>query len=135
MQRVALRSKGNGQSRNGDLLAIQANSTRGSFEEGHPKHAGRPKGAKNRHTNHMRDIMEMAAAAVGEDGNGKDGYFGWLRMMCKKHPLEFLVVMAKIQPKQFHAQIDQQVDVYYETVEEAKAALEKQGIVIDHVVS
>jgi hypothetical protein len=25
--------------------------------------------------------------------------------------------------------------VYYETVEEARAALEKQGIVIDHVVS
>jgi hypothetical protein len=126
MKRVALR---NGR----DLTAIQTTVVKG-FEEGHPRYGGRAKGTKNRSTNAMRDIMEMAAAAVGEDGKAKDGYFGWLKMMCRNHPLEFLVVMAKLQPKQFHAQIDQSVDVYYETVEEAKAALEKQGIVIDHVV-
>ena len=129
MNRVALKSKRNGK----DLAAVQITPTKG-FEEGHLKHGGRQKGSKNKATNYMRDIMEAAAAAVGEDGEGRDGYFGWLRMMCRKHPLEFLVVMAKLQPKQFHAQIDSSVDVYYETVEEAKLALEKQGIVIDHVV-
>lgn len=102
------------------------------FQKGHPGGPGRPKGSHNRPYRLMSDIMEQAAAAVGSDDKGKDGYLGWLEKMCRVHPVEFLWVLARLQPQKFNMRVEEvKVDVNYETVAEAEEALRQAGLIID----
>jgi hypothetical protein len=104
------------------------------FQKGHVRIGGRVKGTPNKATGAMREIMKLVAASVGEDGKGKNGYAGWLRKICKKHDVIFFLTMAKLEPTKFIAEVEHTLEMHYETLEEAKENLAKEGLVIDHVL-
>jgi hypothetical protein len=116
-----------------DVVPLQRNAD-GSFAAGHAKVGGRQVGTPNRVKQAMRDWMEEAAAQVGYDGQGAEGYVGWLRARCEESPKLFLKVLAGLQPRNVNAEVTNVLDVKYETVEEAREALRQHGLVIDHVV-
>jgi hypothetical protein len=107
--------------------------SKSGFQPGHPKWGGRQPGTQNRQYALMSEIMEEAAAQVGSDGEGEGGYIGWLRYMCRTHPVEYLWVLARLQPQKFNMRMEEvKVDVTYETVEQAREALKREGLLIEH---
>jgi hypothetical protein len=123
-------------------MIVEAEEEKQAIIRGRPlpkgkKLGGRKKGTPNAATQHMRDMMEMAAHAVGFDGKGQGGALGYLARYAMEHMKEFNETWAKIEPRKVAVQHDQTftANVRYETVEEARKALEDHGIVIDAVLS
>jgi hypothetical protein len=78
----------------------------------------------------MIDAIIMAAEEVGENGKGKDGLVGYFRSVARSHPQLFLRLLVQAE-LQIEKKPDDPLERSYETVEEAKEALRKEGISID----
>lgn len=63
-----------------------------------PISPGRPKGVPNRTTTVLKDAILLAAGDVGEDGNGKDGLQGYLRMVAKTDVKAFSGLVGRVLP-------------------------------------
>jgi hypothetical protein len=106
-------------------------------EKGHARWGGRTKGTANKTNKQMRDLILEAAADVGEDGEGKDGVLGFLRDCARHERVAYLNALVKLVPHQLVARVNTTLTVehvQYETIEEAREALEKEGIIINQVL-
>jgi hypothetical protein len=61
---------------------------------------GRPKGSANKTTAALKDAILKAAEAVGEDGKGKLGLEGYLRMVAQADVKAFSGLLGKVLPLQ-----------------------------------
>lgn len=61
---------------------------------------GRQKGVPNKSTQVLKDAILEAAEAVGENGKGKDGLIGYLKMVAKKEPKAFATLLGRVLPLQ-----------------------------------
>lgn len=65
----------------------------------HPR-AGRRPGNGNRHTRVLKDAILLAAEATGENGEGLNGLLGYLKLIARKEPKSFCMLLAKVLPLQ-----------------------------------
>jgi len=63
----------------------------GTFEPGHAKLGGRKKGTRNVISPEHKMVLLEAAHRVGNDGNGKDGAFGYFRWVATRDLTFFYV--------------------------------------------
>jgi hypothetical protein len=61
---------------------------------------GRPKGVPNKTTTLLKEAILNAATDVGEDGEGKEGLVGYLRVLAKTEPKAFSSLLGKVLPLQ-----------------------------------
>jgi hypothetical protein len=61
---------------------------------------GRKPGVPNRITAVLKDAIVLAATAVGEDGNGKNGLLGYLIAMARDEKRVFGALLARVIPLQ-----------------------------------
>ena len=61
----------------------------GSFKPGHKKLGGRKRGTPNLFPPDYQKAVFEAASRIGEDGNGKDGFNGYLMWVATRHPRIF----------------------------------------------
>lgn len=71
-----------------------------SFKDGHKKNGGRPKGRLNKTTAVLKDAVLMAATLVGQDGRGRDGLVGYLKMLAVKERVVYVRLLEKVLPLQ-----------------------------------
>jgi hypothetical protein len=117
----------------GEVVPIQEKRPPG-FQPGHPKYGGRKLGTpNNRGIKAMREWMDEAAHLFGYDGKGAGGQLGFFIRRLEENPDLFFEVMAKLQPRVLQAANEQRlaVDMNYETAEQAREALAREGIIID----
>ena len=86
----------------------------------------------------MTNILEgivQAAARVGSDGRGKNGFVGYLTYLARRHPTVFAGLIAKVIPLQLAARVDHRVTevTTYKTVAEVKAELVRRGIDLERL--
>lgn len=60
--------------------------------------AGRQKGTPNKVPALLKDAIIQAAIEVGENGKGKDGLVGYLKLRAKTDPGPFMALMGKVLP-------------------------------------
>ena len=58
------------------------------------------KSAHNRITRDLKEGIIDAAIAIGEDGKGKGGLLGYLKMLARKHPKYYTALLARVLPLQ-----------------------------------
>lgn len=61
---------------------------------------GRPKGVPNKTTAALKDAILAAAAAHGENDNGKNGLEGYLRKVAREDVKAFSGLLGKVLPMQ-----------------------------------
>jgi hypothetical protein len=110
------------------------------FEAGNQLAAGTKRGP-SRATNMMKTLVMDAAGDLGFDGKGRDGTRGWLRRQALDHPKDYLKLMGKMMPAYVMLEMKTQVNALirhsteredYQSLDEAKRALEEDGITLDH---
>jgi hypothetical protein len=104
------------------------------FEKGMKKIAGRQRGTPNRFNKDVQDLLWDAMQAVGYNGKGQGGVLGYMAKTAEAHRPEFLAAIVRVCPQRLVALFSQtNVNLRYETVEEAKKALANEGLLIDHL--
>jgi hypothetical protein len=68
----------------------------GSFKPGHKKLGGRKKGTPNALSADYVSAVLEAAYRVGRDGNGKDGFVGYLRWLFIKCPKVACILLSRV---------------------------------------
>ena len=58
------------------------------------------KRAHNKITRDLKEGIIDAAIAIGEDGKGKGGLLGYLKMLARKHPKYYTALLARVLPLQ-----------------------------------
>ncbi|MCC8950694.1 hypothetical protein H8A97_37945 [Bradyrhizobium sp. Arg62] len=78
----------------------------GRFVKGAPKpaSAGRAKGKRNRTTVLLKEAILEAATLVGQDGRGKDGLIGYLKMLAVKERAVYARLLERVLPMQLHVE-------------------------------
>ena len=61
---------------------------------------GRPKGLENKTTKLLKDVLIIAAEAVGSDGDGKDGLSGYCEDLARNEKKAFAALMGRLLPLQ-----------------------------------
>lgn len=72
-------------------------------EENRPKRVktgGRQKGSLNKTTGLLKDAILKAAEDSGEDGSGKDGLVGYLRLVARSDIKAFASLLGRVLPLQ-----------------------------------
>ncbi|MBR0847108.1 hypothetical protein JQ543_05050 [Bradyrhizobium diazoefficiens] len=64
------------------------------------------KRAHNKITRDLKEGIIDAAIAVGEDGKGKGGLLGYLKMLARKHPKYYTQLLARVLPLQVSGGVD-----------------------------
>jgi len=109
--------------------------------------AGRPAGSQNKIPKLMRDTLLVAADMGGEleehlirnpetgeivrvtyKLSGKGGLLGFCLWVMRNHPVQFFNALVKTMPMQLAIKGAVDLNVRYETEEEARRALEERGI-------
>jgi hypothetical protein len=98
-----------------------------SFQKGMPKppNSGRAKGKRNRTTVMLKEAILTAAELCGQDGKGKDGMVGYLKMLAVKERALFTRLLEKVLPMQLNVE-DKTVKMY--SAEEAAQRLRERGL-------
>jgi hypothetical protein len=107
--------------------ATTARREDGRFARGAPKPAtaGRAKGRKNKTTIMLKEAVLKAAELCGQDGRGKDGMIGYLRMLASREKALFSRLLEKVLPLQLNVR-DDTPRTY--TPDEAAARLKERGL-------
>jgi hypothetical protein len=87
---------------------------------------GRPKGATNLMTRELKEAILGGCSDVGENGKGKGGLRGYMRRMAKQDTKTMGTLLRAILPTE--VTVEEKQDWAYQTIEEAKAELERLGI-------
>jgi hypothetical protein len=87
--------------------------------------SGRKKGVRNRTTTILKDAILQAATLVGQDGRGKAGLVGYLKMLAVKEHAVYARLLEKVLPMQLHVE-DKTVPQY--TAEQAVARLRERRL-------
>jgi hypothetical protein len=111
------------------------------FQPGNKLAAGNKRGP-DKYTTMIKTLVLDAAGDLGYDGNGLDGTRGWLRRQAKDLPRDYLKLMGKLMPQyialemrtQINAMFRMSTEREYESVEDARKALEDDGITIDNLM-
>ena len=99
--------------------------TNGTFKKGVRPGSGRAKGTRNRTTTLLKDAILQAATLVGQDGKGKDGLVGYLKMLAVKERAVYSRLLEKVLPMQLHVE-DKSKPLY--TAAEALQQLRERGL-------
>jgi len=86
---------------------------------------GRPKGAQNKVTRELRDLILEAVDRVGSDGRGKDGRLGYLMSLATDVPSSYAVLLRAILPVDVKATVTHRREL---TLDEAVAQLKARGL-------
>jgi hypothetical protein len=102
-------------------------TAKGKFVKGTPRppNTGRAKGVRNRTTTMLKDAILTAATLVGQDGKGKDGLVGYLKMLAMRERAVYARLLEKVLPMQLHVE-DKTKQML--TPEEAVAQLQQRGL-------
>jgi hypothetical protein len=102
-------------------------TAKGKFVKGTPRppNTGRAKGVRNRTTTMLKDAILTAATLVGQDGKGKDGLVGYLKMLAIRERSVYARLLEKVLPMQLHVE-DKTKQML--TPEEAVAQLQQRGL-------
>jgi hypothetical protein len=92
-----------------------------------PGNSGRPVGSKVFWTKTLREDILAAVAELGSDGRGRGGLRGWLKLMAKRHPVEYLKVVARVLPFEVHRVVEEEEPVY-RSIPEIQQELARRGI-------
>lgn len=68
------------------------------MKPGHAKMGGRVKGTSNKSTVLLKEAILLAAEAVGQDGKGKEGLLGYLKMAAVSQPKAFITLLGRLLP-------------------------------------
>ena len=101
------------------------NAPNGYFAKGNP---GRPKGVATKALNDIRKLILEAADEVGEDGAGKDGAKGYLKMLATEHPPVFAQLLVKTMPNRMEAVVESNTHVTFTSVAEVEAEIQRRGL-------
>lgn len=99
----------------------------GMFVKGNVRapNTGRAKGTRNRTTTLLKDAILTAATLVGENGKGKDGLVGYLKMLAVKEKVVYARLLEKVLPLQIA--VEDRTKPQY-TVAEAAQKLRERGL-------
>lgn len=99
------------------------------FKKGGPPGPGRGKGTQNKITRTLKDAILQAAESVGEDGWGKDGTLGYLRIVAMHDFKTFGGLLGRVLPHVIAgAGEDGAIKVVYQTADQVRKALEDAGL-------
>jgi hypothetical protein len=75
---------------------------KGTFVKGTPRppNTGRARGTRNRTTTLLKDAILTAATLVGQDGKGRDGLVGYLKMLAVRERAVYARLLEKVLPMQ-----------------------------------
>jgi hypothetical protein len=104
--------------------------TNGHFVKGHKKIAGRKKGTMNRVAQAWKELIEQAAAQVGQDGKGKGGALGYLINVARKDYRTFCGLIGKVMPLQVNHSA-QTVRVFHLDAERLRGASDAELEVLE----
>lgn len=82
---------------------------------------GRAKGTPNKTTALLKDAILKAAQEVGNDGKGKDGLIGYLRLVAVHEISAFASLLGKVLPMQVTGADGGALEVTFRTVYEEVA--------------
>jgi len=99
----------------------------GKFAKGFtkPRTYGRKKGTPNKTTVLLKQAILDAATLVGQDGRGKDGLVGYLKMLAVKERAVYARLLERVLPLQLNVE-DKSAPQY--TAAEAAAKLRERGL-------
>lgn len=102
-------------------------TAKGTFVKGTPRppNTGRAKGTRNRTTTMLKDAILTAATLLGQDGKGKDGLVGYLKMLAVKERAVYARLLEKVLPMQVH--VEDKTSTKY-TAEEAVQRLRERKL-------
>jgi hypothetical protein len=86
---------------------------------------GSRKGRPNKITKLVREAIVEAAALVGEDGDGRGGLVGYLKLLAVTEPRAMAALLGRILPLQVNADVEVRET---RTIEEVAAELERRGV-------
>lgn len=86
------------------------------------RRGGRPVGSRNKTTRLLKEATIMAAELEGNNGKGKDGLVGYMRMLAKKYPAVFAQLLGRILPLQIVGDATRPVTVIHDTMKLRDAA-------------
>lgn len=79
---------------------------------------GRVKGVPNKTTALLKEAILIAAEDVGNDGKGKDGLIGYLRLVAVNEMSAFASLLGKVLPMQITGADGNAMEVVFRTVYE-----------------
>src|SRR5439155_19450975 len=85
----------------------------------------RKKGVRNRTSLLLKEAILQAATLVGQDGKGKDGLVGYLKMLAVRERAVYARLLEKVLPMQVDVE-DRTVKMY--TAEKAAMRLRERGL-------
>jgi hypothetical protein len=102
-----------------------------AFTKGTPKppDAGRKKGTHNRTTTLLKEAILEAATLLGDNGKGRDGLVGYLKMLATRERAVYARLLEKVLPLQVHVE-DKTTPIY--SAAEAVAKLRERGLPVPH---
>jgi len=87
----------------------------------------------------LRTLILDAAAAIGMDGNGRDGLLGYLKFAASTYPKQYLQVISKVLPLQIDSKstinVIEHVNIVSVPPDRYMPASGFKGPTIDHVPS
>jgi hypothetical protein len=92
---------------------------------------GRPKNATNILTREIRGAIVTAFSELGEDLHGEGGLVGFIKRIGRNDLKTAGMLLRAVMPTQMT--IEQKEEIVYQSVEQARADLERAGIPIDEV--
>jgi len=72
----------------------------GQFVKGNGGGGRRERGQPNKITRDLKEGIIDAAVSLGEDGRGKGGLSGYLKMLAKRYPKQFSSLLGRLLPLQ-----------------------------------
>jgi hypothetical protein len=97
-----------------------------AFKKGQPRPEGsaRKKGQRNRTTTMLKDAILEAASLVGQDGKGRDGLVGYLKMLAIKEKAVYARLLERVLPLQLH--VEDKTDPVYTAAEAVQRLRERK---------
>jgi hypothetical protein len=71
---------------------------KGQFKKGFTPLVRRRHGSQNKITRDLKNGIIYGASAYGEDGRGKGGLYGYLKMCARKYPTDYMKLLSKLLP-------------------------------------
>jgi hypothetical protein len=96
-----------------------------------PRGRGRPKGSRNLVTRELTDAIIVGLSELGENLRGKRGLVGYIKRIGRYDLKSAVNLLRMLIPMTVSTQ--QKREVTYKSVEEARADLERAGIVLNDI--
>ncbi len=108
---------------------VKPGTKRGPYKNrGKPRLSGRQKGQPNTFTRDMKQAVINGIRKFGRDGRGTDGVEGFVYKLCRDHAAVAGALLRAVLPLEIKADFIQEVNVPYETLDDALEAARAAGM-------